>query len=139
MVSSFPYLAGSIIQGEFIYHVSVISERFEQINTLFEKINQEARHRHAPLTVFDIESEGKKERLSAEGKVAFGHEQKLAGEMKSQAEQQKTDEDETDSSQDENEDDFDYDNAQIVENTGWVWQRKGFDGWTVLIKNKHKV
>ncbi|EDV32144.1 uncharacterized protein Dana_GF14188 [Drosophila ananassae] len=118
MVSSFPYLAGSIIQGEFIYHVSVISERFEQINTLFEKINQEARHRHAPLTVFDIESEGKKERLSAEGKVAFGHEQKLAGEMKSQAEQQKTDEDETDSSQDENEDDFDYDNAQIVENTG---------------------
>lgn len=95
MVSSFPFLAGSIIQGEFIYHVSVISNRFEQINALFEKINQEARRRHAPLTVFDIESEGKKqERKSSAGKAvavidvtaanktALGMEQKLVEDMK---------------------------------------------------------
>ncbi|XP_043950167.1 gustatory and pheromone receptor 33a [Drosophila biarmipes] len=122
MVSSFPYLAGSIIQGEFIYHVSVISQRFEQINTLFEKINQEARHRHAPLTVFDIESEGKKERKTVtpitamDGRTTFGNESKLAGELKRQVGQQKDDEDEMDTSNDE--DDFDYDNATIAENTG---------------------
>ncbi|XP_017065388.2 gustatory and pheromone receptor 33a [Drosophila eugracilis] len=124
MVSSFPYLAGSIIQGEFIYHVSVISQRFEQINTLFEKINQEARHRHAPLTVFDIESEGKKGRKTVtpitamDGRTTFGNENKLAGEMKRQMGQQKNDEDELDTSNDEDEDDFDYDNATIAENKG---------------------
>ncbi|XP_022232268.2 gustatory and pheromone receptor 33a [Drosophila obscura] len=140
MVSSFPYLAGSIIQGEFIYHVSVISQRFEQINTLFEKINQEARHRHAPLTVFDIESEGKKQerknltpatamdsRGAAAAAATFGNEQKLSSEMKRQMAapppppppgQQKNEEDEMDSSNDEDEDDFDYDNATIAENTG---------------------
>ncbi|XP_017022096.1 gustatory and pheromone receptor 33a [Drosophila kikkawai] len=126
MVSSFPYLAGSIIQGEFIYHVSVISQRFEQINALFEKINQEARHRHAPLTVFDIESEGKKERktitpvTAMDGRTTgtFGNEHKLAGEMKRQLGQQKNDEDDVDSSNDEDEDDFDYDNVTIAENTG---------------------
>ncbi|EDX04788.1 gustatory and pheromone receptor 33a [Drosophila simulans] len=126
MVSSFPYLAGSIIQGEFIYHVSVISQRFEQINMLLEKINQEARHRHAPLTVFDIESEGKKERktvtpitaMDGRTTTGFGNEHKLAGEMKRQEGQQKNDEDELDTSNDEDEDDFDYDNATIAENTG---------------------
>lgn len=124
MVSSFPYLAGSIIQGEFIYHVSVISQRFEQINMLLEKINQEARHRHAPLTVFDIESEGKKERktvtpitvMDGRTTTGFGNENKFAGEMKRQ--QQKNDDDDLDTSNDEDEDDFDYDNATIAENTG---------------------
>ncbi|KAH8267423.1 hypothetical protein KR018_001038, partial [Drosophila ironensis] len=124
MVSSFPFLAGSIIQGEFIYHVWLISERFEQINKLFEKINQEARHKHAPLTVFDIESEGKKERSSSNGKPAFGsnlNEQKLAEEKKRQKEQNLKQEEEEDSgsSEDEDEeDDFDYDNGTLAENTG---------------------
>ncbi|KAH8262926.1 hypothetical protein KR044_002212 [Drosophila immigrans] len=114
MVSSFPYLAGSIIQGEFIYHVSVISNRFEQINTLFEKINQEARRRHAPLTVYDIESEGKKQERKSGGmatKSAFGIEQKLADEMKRQKPQQNQheDEDEMNTSDEEDDDDvFDY-------------------------------
>ncbi|XP_034099492.1 gustatory and pheromone receptor 33a [Drosophila albomicans] len=118
MVSSFPYLAGSIIQGEFIYHVSVISNRFEQINTLFEKINQEARRRHAPIQVFDIESEGKKqERKSAviATKTAFGIEQKLADEMKRQKSPHE-DEDEMNTSDEEDDDIFDY-NDTNTENT----------------------
>ncbi|XP_068151709.1 gustatory and pheromone receptor 33a [Drosophila tropicalis] len=132
MVSSFPYMAGSIIQGEFIYHVSVISERFEQINTLFEKINKEARHRHGPITVFDIESEGKKQderkntNQTLESKTTIGNEQKLANEMKRQKAamgqqgqgQQKNDDDDMDTSNDEDEDDFDYDNGSVTENTG---------------------
>lgn len=131
MVSSFPYLAGSIIQGEFIYHVSVISNRFEQINTLFEKINQEARRRHAPLTVFDIESEGKKqERKSsvkavaviggaAANKTAMGMEQKLGNDMKAQKVQpsQMEDDDAMNTSDEEDDDDdiFDEDNANETE------------------------
>jgi len=125
MVSSFPYLAGSIIQGEFIYHVSVISNRFEQINTLFEKINQEARRRHAPLTVFDIESEGKKLERKTGANVAmatkstFGIEQKLADEMKRQKPQQSEheDEDEMNTTDEEEDDIFDYNDGNSNENT----------------------
>ncbi|XP_034473577.1 gustatory and pheromone receptor 33a [Drosophila innubila] len=125
MVSSFPYLAGSIIQGEFIYHVSVISNRFEQINTLFEKINQEARRRHAPLTVFDIESEGKKQErktgatVAIATKSAFGIEQKLADEMKRQKPQQSEheDDDEMNTSDEEDDDIFDYNDDNTNENT----------------------
>ncbi|XP_030555841.1 gustatory and pheromone receptor 33a isoform X2 [Drosophila novamexicana] len=126
MVSSFPYLAGSIIQGEFIYHVSVISNRFEQINKLFEKINQEARHRHAPLTVFDIESEGKKQEQkptpaekAAATKAIFSNEPKLADELKRQKAQppKQEDEDELNTSDEEDDDIFDYNDGMMGENT----------------------
>ncbi|KAH8419261.1 hypothetical protein KR222_000880 [Zaprionus bogoriensis] len=129
MVSSFPYLAGSIIQGEFIYHVSVISNRFEQINTLFEKINQEARRRHAPLTVFDIESEGKKQERKASGKAvavigvaagnktALGMEQKLVDEMKRQKlkSTQLEDDDAMNTSDDDEDEDDIFDEGNVNE------------------------
>lgn len=132
MVSSFPYLAGSIIQGEFIYHVSVISNRFEQINALLEKINQEARRRHAPLTVFDIESEGKKQErkssagkpvavvdVSAANKNALGMEQKPVDDMqmwKKLKPTQLEDDDAMNTSEDEDDDDiFDEENTNDTE------------------------
>jgi len=107
--------------------VSVISNRFEQINTLFEKINQEARRRHAPLTVFDIESEGKKLERKTGANVAtatkstFGIEQKLADEMKRQKPQQSEheDEDEMNTSDEEEDDIFDYNDGNSNENTEW--------------------
>lgn len=110
--------------------MSVISNRFEQINTLFEKINQEARRRHAPLTVFDIESEGKKQerKTGATGatvpvgmatKSTFGIEQKLADEMKRQKPQQSEheDDDEMNTSDEEDDDIFDYNDDNTNENT----------------------
>ncbi|EDW03333.1 gustatory and pheromone receptor 33a [Drosophila grimshawi] len=126
MVSSFPYLAGSIIQGEFIYHVSVISNRFEQINSLFEKINKEARNRRAPLTIFDIESEGKKQEVkvtsgekAAATKALFSNDPKLADEMKRQKAQlpKHDDEEELNTSEEDDDDIFDYNDAIVCENT----------------------
>ncbi|XP_030384553.1 gustatory and pheromone receptor 33a [Scaptodrosophila lebanonensis] len=118
MVTSFPFLAGSVIQGEFIYHVSVISERFSQINTLFEKINQEARHKQAPLTVFDIESNGEKQD-TREATNANG-DTKLADEMKRQVakKDKQKDKAESETSSDEDDEDFDYDDATMAEDTG---------------------
>lgn len=57
MVSNFPYSAASIVLGQFIYFVDEISQRFRKLNELFERINSESERKHAPLMIFDIESE----------------------------------------------------------------------------------
>ncbi|XP_037823141.1 gustatory and pheromone receptor 33a [Lucilia sericata] len=61
IVSNFPYTSSSIVLGQFVYYVSEISQRFIKLNELFERINRESERKHAPLMIFDIESEIKKE------------------------------------------------------------------------------
>ncbi|TMW47241.1 hypothetical protein DOY81_007676 [Sarcophaga bullata] len=61
MVSNFPYSAASIVLGQFIYFVDEISQRFRKLNELFERINSESERKHAPLMIFDIETEVKKD------------------------------------------------------------------------------
>ncbi|XP_012155325.2 gustatory and pheromone receptor 33a [Ceratitis capitata] len=61
MVFTFPYVAGSIVQGMFASYVSVISERFSTLNILFEKINHESDKRNLPIAVMDIENDAHKD------------------------------------------------------------------------------
>ncbi|XP_065355979.1 gustatory and pheromone receptor 33a [Calliphora vicina] len=61
VVSNFPYSSSSIVLGQFIYFVAEISKRFRMLNELFERINRESERKHAPLMIFDIESEVKKD------------------------------------------------------------------------------
>ncbi|KAM7351089.1 gustatory receptor 33a [Cochliomyia hominivorax] len=61
MTSNFPYTSASIVLGQFIYFVAEISKRFRQLNGLFERINRESERKHAPLMIFDIETEVKKD------------------------------------------------------------------------------
>ncbi|XP_061401369.1 gustatory and pheromone receptor 33a-like [Musca vetustissima] len=61
MVSNFPYSAASVMLGQFIYFVSEISQRFEKLNELFEKISTVSDRKHIPLMIFDIETDAKKE------------------------------------------------------------------------------
>ncbi|XP_049302783.1 gustatory and pheromone receptor 33a [Bactrocera dorsalis] len=61
MVFTFPYVAGSIVQGMFASYVSVISERFSTLNVLFEKINHESEKKNSPIAVMDIESDTRKD------------------------------------------------------------------------------
>ncbi|XP_073825586.1 gustatory receptor 33a isoform X2 [Musca autumnalis] len=61
MVSNFPYSAASVMLGQFIYFVSEISQRFERLNELLEKISKESDRKHVPLMIFDIETDAKKD------------------------------------------------------------------------------
>lgn len=77
MAVTFPYFAGSIVQGQFIYYVSVISERFTEINHLFNKINQECDKKHAPIAVFDIESHNDIQKIKTKNLNLIATEQPL--------------------------------------------------------------
>ncbi|XP_059221477.1 gustatory and pheromone receptor 33a [Stomoxys calcitrans] len=61
MVSNFPYSAASIMLGQFIYFVSEISQRFQRLNELFERISYESDSKHAPLMIFNVEIGTKKD------------------------------------------------------------------------------
>ncbi|XP_036340538.1 gustatory and pheromone receptor 33a-like, partial [Rhagoletis pomonella] len=60
MVITFPYVAGSIVQGMFVSNVSIISERFRVLNILFDKINHQRDKNNSPIALLDIESDSKK-------------------------------------------------------------------------------
>lgn len=47
--------------GQFIYFVSEISLRFQKLNMLFDRISQESDRKYAPLMIFDIETDAKKD------------------------------------------------------------------------------
>lgn len=60
-VSYLPFTATSIVLGQFIYFVAEISKRFRFLNELFDRINRESERKHAPLMIFDIETQVKKD------------------------------------------------------------------------------
>ncbi|XP_075150946.1 gustatory receptor 33a [Haematobia irritans] len=61
MASNFPYSASSVMLGQFIYFVSEISQRFQKLNELFQRISLESDSKHGPLMVFNVETDMKRE------------------------------------------------------------------------------